>query len=65
LKPSTTTESMQRAIIPRTSVSVLMDIVRIDLHCGDAYAAQVLFDDICERMKTSKITVEFGHGARA
>ena len=35
----------------RVSVSVLLNTVRIELICGDGYAAQVLYDEIVERLQ--------------
>lgn len=33
-------------------VSLHVDVIRIELRCGDAYEAAVLFDDITERAKS-------------
>ena len=49
---------MNREIISsgkKTEVGVIFDVVRIEIHCGDDYEAQVLFDDIVERLQA-------GHG---
>ena len=35
----------------RVAVSVLFDTVSIELHCGDAYEAQSLYDEIIERLR--------------
>lgn len=35
----------------KLALSVLFDVVKIELHCGDAYRAQVLFDDINDRLQ--------------
>jgi hypothetical protein len=36
------------------AVSVLFDVVSIEIHCKDDYAAQVLYDDIVERMRSGE-----------
>lgn len=41
-------------VAKRVVVEVMLDVVRIELHCGDSYAAQILHDDICERMKSGQ-----------
>lgn len=33
------------------NVNVLFDVVSIEVHCGDDYEAQVLFDDVAETLK--------------
>ncbi len=38
----------------RMSVSVLFDVVKIEVHCGDDYEAQVLFDDITDRLNSGE-----------
>lgn len=35
----------------RITVSVQFDTVAIEIHCGDEYAAQVVYDDITETLK--------------
>lgn len=30
----------------RINISVILDVVRIEIYCGDDYEAQVLFDDV-------------------
>lgn len=37
-----------------TQVSVLFDTVNIKIVCGDDYEAQVLFDDIVERINSGQ-----------
>jgi hypothetical protein len=32
----------------------MFDIVKIEVICGDNYEAQVLYDDICDRMKAGE-----------
>jgi len=31
-------------------ISVLADVVTVSIHCGDAYQAQVLYDDMKDKM---------------
>ena len=38
----------------QTAVSVILDVVRIEIHCGDCYAAQVLFDDIVDHLQAGE-----------
>jgi hypothetical protein len=38
----------------KVAVSVVFDIVKIEVICGDDYEAQVLYDDICDRMKAGE-----------
>jgi hypothetical protein len=38
----------------KLAVSISFDVVRIDVICGDNYEAQVLYDDIIERMKSGE-----------
>lgn len=47
-----TTETLLHA--PNISVSVLFDTVKIEISCGDDYAAQVLFDDMVERLEAGQ-----------
>lgn len=35
----------------RINISVLFDTVRIDIACGDDYAAQVAYDDIVDTVQ--------------
>ena len=35
----------------RINISVLFDVVRIEIACGDDYEAQVLYDDIAETIQ--------------
>ena len=35
----------------KLAVSVVFDTVSIELHCGDAYEAQSLYDEIIERLR--------------
>ena len=35
-------------------VEVIFDVVTIQLHCGDEYAAHVLHDDICDKLKSGE-----------
>lgn len=48
------------------SVDVLMDTVTLKLHCGDEYEAQVLFDDLVERLQSGQgITLSVNAKPRA
>lgn len=38
----------------KLAISVLFDTVSVEIICGDAYEAQVLFDDLCERMQAGE-----------
>lgn len=38
----------------KLAVSVLFDTVSIEVICGDEYEAQVLYDDIIERMQSGE-----------
>jgi hypothetical protein len=38
----------------KLAVSVLFDTVSVEIICGDEYEAQVLFDDIVERMQSGE-----------
>lgn len=44
----------------RLEVSVLFDEVTIKIGCGDGYAAQVLYDDIVDRLRRGDIVKIFG-----
>jgi hypothetical protein len=35
----------------KLGVSVLFDVVRVEFLCGDSYAAQVLYDDLLDRLR--------------
>lgn len=39
---------------PKIAVSVIFDVVSISFHCGDAYEAQVLYDDIAARLNAGE-----------
>jgi hypothetical protein len=41
-------------ICRKVAISVLFDTVSVELICGDDYAAQVLYDDIVERMQSGQ-----------
>lgn len=41
-------------VAQKVVVEVIFDMVRIELHCGDDYAAQVLHDDICDRLRSGE-----------
>lgn len=38
----------------KVAISVQFDVVMIELICGDEYAAQVLYDDLVERMQSGE-----------
>ena len=38
----------------KVAVSVLFDSVTIELDCGDAYEAQVLYDDLIQRLQSGE-----------
>lgn len=38
----------------KIAVSVQMDTVHIELICGDLYAAQVLYDDLIDRLRAGE-----------
>lgn len=38
----------------KMAVSVLFDTVTVEIICGDDYLAQVLYDDIVERMQSGQ-----------
>jgi hypothetical protein len=38
----------------RVVVEVIFDMVTIQLHCGDEYAARILHEDICDRLKAGE-----------
>lgn len=35
----------------KIAVSVMFDVVKIEIICGDIYLAQVMYDDIIERLQ--------------
>ena len=49
--------SRDPVILPasKTNLKVLFDTVSIEIVCADDYEAQVLFDDICDRLKAGEI----------
>ena len=50
----------------KVTLSVLLDIVRIEIRCSDNYEAQVLYDDLMERMKSGEeFAISFGVEAGA
>lgn len=51
--------------IPDVRLSVMGDVVSIELHCGDEYMAQVLLDDLGDRARVGRVCVEFGVKAKA
>ena len=40
---------------PKLSISVMFDVVRLDIVCSSDYAAQVLFDDFSERLAAGQV----------
>ena len=38
----------------KTVIGVRFDIVSIEIHCGDEYEAQVLYDDLIERSRSGE-----------
>jgi hypothetical protein len=38
----------------KIAVSVLFDVVTVEIICGDAYEAQVLFDDLIQRLQSGE-----------
>jgi hypothetical protein len=47
----------------KLGVSVLFDTVSIEVICGDEYEAQVLFDDLAERLGAGQdITIKVKNG---
>lgn len=45
---------MTDLVSKQVAVSVLFDTVKIELICGDDYAAQVLYDDLVDRLRRSE-----------
>ena len=41
-------------VAQRVVVDVIFDMVPIQLHCGDEYAARVLHEDICDRLRSGE-----------
>jgi hypothetical protein len=49
------------AVGKQVAISVMFDIVKIEIICGDDYAAQVLYDDLVERLGAGQgITLGLG-----
>lgn len=49
----------------KLAVSIVLDTVSIELICGDEYAANVLYDDIIDRLKAGEgLTLKADQGAR-
>lgn len=47
-------------------ISVMLDVISINVHCNSDYEAQVFFDDITERLdKGDHITIEIGDQSKA
>lgn len=45
----------------QVAISVMFDIVKIEIICGDDYTAQVLYDDLVERLGAGQgITLGLG-----
>jgi hypothetical protein len=38
----------------KLAISVMFDVVGVEIHCGDEYEAQVLYDDLIERMRSGE-----------
>lgn len=48
----------------RINVNVIFDVVSIEIHCGDDYEAQVVFDDIAEALKAKgSVTISVNESA--
>lgn len=47
-------ETMSDTVGRKVAVSVLFDIVKIEVICGDFYEAQVLYDDLIERLQAGE-----------
>jgi hypothetical protein len=45
---------MSKPIQKQMAVSVIFDVVKIEVHCKDNYEAQVLYDDVVERMQAGE-----------
>lgn len=47
-------------------ISVMFDVVSINVHCNSDYEAQIFFDDITERLnKGDHITIDLGDQSKA
>lgn len=45
----------------KVALSVMCDVVHVELLCGDQYAAQVLYDDMVARLKDGEgLTLSLG-----
>ena len=57
----------KREVIARPyklAVNIMLDTVSIELICGDEYAAEVLYDDIIDRLKAGEgLTLTANQGA--
>jgi hypothetical protein len=43
-------------------VSVVFNLVRIEIECADEYQAQVAYDDIVQRMENGgQLSISYGH----
>lgn len=50
----------------QVGVSVLFDTVTVEVICGDEYAAQVLYDDVIDRLQRGEgITLSLEQPAKA
>ena len=38
----------------KVAISVMFDVVKVEVICGDEYLAQVLYDDLIERMRSGE-----------
>ena len=38
----------------KLAISVLFDTVKLEIICGDAYEAQVLYDDLLDRLRAGE-----------
>lgn len=53
------TEPDDEELLLHAPVTVLMGVVKIEIDCRDDYQAQVLFDDLVERLGSGQsITIE-------
>jgi hypothetical protein len=47
------------------AIEVFLDTVKLELRCGDEYEAQVLFDDLAERLQAGQpLTLQMKHPSR-
>lgn len=57
--------SAKDKVSQKLAVSILMDTVTIEIICGDAYAAEVLYDDLVDRLRSGEgITLSLDQGAK-